>query len=102
MKKRLFALLLALAMLFTVLPQPVFAADATGSCGTNLTWTFDEATGTLAISGSGAMTDFEWTGNPDWQAFRRQVRTVTLPAGLTSIGNSAFIRFPITGTLEIP
>ena len=102
MKKRLLSLLLALALVFSVLPQLALAADAAGSCGTNLSWSFDEATGTLTITGSGAMTDYDWTGNPDWQAFRRQVKTVTLPAGLTSVGSCAFIRFPITGTVVIP
>ena len=96
MKKRLISILLALAMLFAVLPQMALLAsakDASGSCGANLTWSFDEATGTLTITGSGAMTDYDWSGNPDWLEFRSQIKSLSLPAGLTSIGTAAFIRF---------
>ena len=105
MKKRLISILLALAMLFAVLPQMALLAsakDASGSCGANLTWSFDEASGTLTITGSGAMTDYDWSGNPDWLEFRSQIKSLSLPAGLTYIGTAAFIRFPITGSVVIP
>ena len=95
MKKRLISILLALVLLLALLPQAILAKDASGSCGANLTWSFDEATGTLTITGSGAMTDFDWSGNPDWQDFRRQIKALSLPAGLTYIGTAAFIRFPV-------
>ena len=105
MKKRLISMLLALAMLFAVLPQMALlasAADASGSCGANLNWSFNEATGALTITGSGAMADYDLAGNPDWLEFRSQIKSLSLPAGLTSIGTAAFIRFPITGSVVIP
>ena len=57
MKERLLACLLTLVMLLALLPATALAADPTtsGSCGENLTWSFDSATGTLTISGTGAM-----------------------------------------------
>ena len=63
MKKRLLSLILALAMLCTLLPQvalPASAAVYSGTCGaegdgSNLTWSFDTETGLLTITGSGAM-----------------------------------------------
>ena len=51
------SLLLALALVFVLLPQAALAADASGECGDGLTWTFKESTGELTISGSGSMTN---------------------------------------------
>ena len=82
MKKRILSVVLVLALLCALTPQLTLGAraeDLTGKCGANLTWTFTEATGVLAISGSGAMEDFEAVGNPDWQDIRRQVKAVSLP-----------------------
>ena len=41
------------------MPMDVFAATS-GKCGDNLTWSLDEGTGTLTISGSGKMTDYDY------------------------------------------
>ena len=73
MKRRFFAMLLSLAMLFTLAPT-AFAADGgtlvtSGTCGAtqkdNVTWTLkqnnegnESPTYTLTISGSGAMADY--------------------------------------------
>ena len=56
MKKRMFPLLLALCMVFALLPGSVFAADvvASGSCGDDATWTLD-SDGVLTVSGTGIM-----------------------------------------------
>jgi hypothetical protein len=56
-------------------------------CGDNLVWTFDPDTETLAITGSGPMYDYKssdirWGGNI--------IKSVFLPAGVTSIGDFAF------------
>ena len=82
---------------------PVFPAETavyaeetptSGTCGENLTWNFDEATGTLTIEGSGEMNHsvmdegFLYTS---WQGVeQQQIKKVELPDGLTSIGNYAF------------
>ena len=105
MKKRFLSLLLVLTMILAFLPQltpGVRAAEQTGKCGANLNWSFDEASGTLTITGSGAMDDYEAVGNPDWQDIRRQVKTLILPDGLTSIGSFAFVRFWMTDPVVIP
>ena len=108
MKKRFLSLILTLALILTLCPQLAMNARAedeaptSGSCGAALTWTFTESTGVLAITGSGAMDDYEASGNPDWQDIRRQVKTLILPDGLTSIGNFAFVRFWVTDPVVIP
>ena len=55
---------LAFAGIAPVFPAEtaVYAAETeaptSGTCGENLTWNFDEATGTLTIEGSGRMEDY--------------------------------------------
>ena len=60
--------------------------DASGTCGENLTWSLDESTGKLTITGSGAMS---YESNP-WYDLRDQITSIVLPNGLTSIGDGAF------------
>lgn len=48
------SLLLCLAILLCLFPAAA-SADASGTCGENLTWTFSATTGKLTITGSGAM-----------------------------------------------
>ena len=61
---------------------------ASGSCGENLTWTLDES-GLLTISGSGAMTDWDYQGAP-WYRQRESIREIHIDVGVISIGNYAF------------
>ena len=60
-----------------------------GVCGENLTWSFNEATGALTITGSGAMTDWE-PKEPVWIGISKLIKTVSLPEGLTHIGDYSF------------
>ena len=93
MKKRILSMLLALVMLATLLPVGLIdtaeaAATHSGTCGDNVTWTLD-ASGTLTISGKGAMADYYIFSVP-WYDTRSQVKTVIIKNGVTSIGNCAF------------
>ena len=59
MKKRIISILLAVCLIFGLLPVGVFAANPTsGTCGKNATWSYNAATKTLSISGSGDMADY--------------------------------------------
>ena len=88
MKKRLLACLLTLVMLLALLPATALAADPTtsGSCGENLTWSFDSATGTLTISGTGAMADYTEASDQPWYSYANAITAVTLENGVTAIG----------------
>ena len=59
-----------------------------GTCGANLTWSLDISTGLLTISGSGPMETF--TSTAPWYDLRYEIRTVSLPEGLTTISEAAF------------
>ena len=61
-----------------------------GICGDNLTWTFDEGTETLTISGTGDMYDYELTSDVPWYGFKHLIKHVNIQSGATGIGNHAF------------
>ena len=58
-------------------------------CGDNLTWSFDESTGTLIITGSGEMWNWGFDEAP-WYGLKNEIRALLLPEGLTRIGQLAF------------
>lgn len=76
---------------------------ASGYCGgegdgTNLEWNFSES-GTLTISGTGAMADYfnEWSEeaqdyvlNRPWEAYKDQIKKLVLGEGITRIGSYSF------------
>ncbi len=60
-----------------------------GSCGSELTWTLNTATGLLTVEGSGDMYNYDFMEAP-WGEYREVITAVMFPDGLTSIGNQAF------------
>ena len=58
----------------------------TGTCGDSVTWELNPATGTLTVSGTGAMTDYNWNSPFSDLDFSRLV----IADGVTSIGAYAF------------
>ena len=86
--------------------------DTSGACGENLTWSFDSSTGALVITGSGAMYDFEdiyeeytytWVGcTTPWYNYIESITSVSLPQGITTIGQNAFIGCSLLTTITIP
>lgn len=61
-----------------------------GKCGANATWHYDKATGTLTISGTGAIADYSTAAPAPWSKLRADIQTVVVEDGITAIGNSAF------------
>ena len=76
-------------------------AATSGTCGDNLTWSFDESTGTLEISGTGDMTNYSWANRP-WENSEDLITTVTIGNGVTSIGDYAFYSFDKLAKASIP
>ena len=46
-------------ILFLALLPMMASADDSGTCGDNLTWTYESATNTLTISGTGNMNNYQ-------------------------------------------
>ncbi len=59
-----------------------------GTCGTNLMWELKD-NGTLEITGTGKMDDFQSDSMP-WYDVRQNIISVTIEDGVTSIGTQAF------------
>ena len=64
------------------------ALAATGQCGDNVFWTFDESTGTLTISGTGDMYNYDWYRRPFYN--NSSIKNVVIESGVTSLDDYAF------------
>ena len=67
----------------------------------NLTWKLD-ADGTLTISGTGAMKNYDYNDNPSPVYNNSNVKKVVIEDGVTSIGNSAFNECISLTSITIP
>lgn len=88
MKKHITRLLFA-ALLLLALCIGASAAGTSGKCGPSAYWSFDSSTGTLTISGSGAMNDYEYGVYP-WMNYRDSIQTIVIGDQITQIGRYAF------------
>ena len=84
--KKIFALIVAICA--TTLAW----ADASGKCGEYVTYSFVSSTGTLTISGTGAMDSYDILDLEDrpWDAYRSSIKKVVINNGVTSIGVNTF------------
>ena len=62
---------------------------ATGSCGPTANWSYDLATHTLSITGTGEVT--AWLDDRPWQHLKDDITTLNIADGITRISNSAFM-----------
>lgn len=89
MKKHITRLLFA-ALLLLALCIGASAAGTSGKCGPSAYWSFDSSTGTLTISGSGAMNDYEYGNDYPWMDYRNSIQTIVIGDQITQIGRYAF------------
>ena len=98
MKKKPFMAVLALLLILCALPATQAHAETySGTCGDNVTWNLDTATGVLTISGTGAMTNYD---SSPWMA--KSIQTVVIEDGVTTIGDCAFRSCGILNSIIIP
>ena len=100
MKKRriLLCLLLTFCLVLACVPA-VSAATASGVWGNQITWTFNQDTGHLTVSGAGNMPSDD---SPGWGRFAKQIRTVEIRSGVTDIGRFAFYGCTKLKSISIP
>lgn len=70
--------------------QPV-----TGTCGENVQWAFDEESGVLLLSGTGAMDSLGAFTDYGYSVWKDDIQFVAAADGVTSIGAHAFEECPI-------
>jgi hypothetical protein len=72
--------------------------DASGTCGTDMTWEYKRSTKTLTITGSGEMVTpdrFMWSDYP--------IKNLVISEGVTSIAEEAFYsNHELRGELKLP
>ena len=95
MKKILFILVAILMPLASI-------ADERGWCGKNVSYSYVEATQTLTISGSGAMTDYTLKSNSPWYSYKDEIANLIIEGGLTKIGDYAFFACKSLKSVVIP
>lgn len=95
----LFSLVLG-CIFFTGMSFQTYAAEKSGSCGENLTWTLSE--NTLTISGSGDMTDYADGALAPWFGLAGSIQTIHLSEEMTSIGDYAFFGCKNVTNIIIP
>ena len=74
-------------------------APLTGSCGDNLTWSYDKRDSTMTIQGQGAMSDFKYKKQP-WK--NCTIRKVVIQEGVTSVGEFAFDVYSDIESVSLP
>ena len=92
--------------------SPASSVPTSGVCGDNLMWELDESTGTLTISGTGDMWDWDYNVHAPWLQeheygwVNNDILKVIIEDGVTTVGDYAFksctgiedVEFP--GTLK--
>jgi hypothetical protein len=91
MNKRILSVFLSLALLVSLLSglaMSAGAAETSGKCGDNASWSFSN--GTLTIIGSGEMKDFTDLYSAPWADLKEDIAKVIVQPGITRIGDFAF------------
>lgn len=104
--KRFISVLMALILVLSFMPNmevTAYAETTSGTCGDNLTWTYDAETYTLTISGTGPMYDYEkYYNSSNPRPWGRDVQFVVIDEGVTTIGSYAFSQCDILHSVTIP
>ena len=87
--------------------ESAYASDiyATGQCGaegSDVSWELSAQTMALAISGTGAMTDYANANSVPWYSVRDKITSATIAEGVTSVGGYAFSNCSSMATVSIP
>lgn len=78
----------------------VIGSGNCGANGANVTWKLT-SDGTLTISGTGKMADYEWEGTP-WYDLRSQVKKAIIKNGVTQHRGICLLRLQQTDQCDDP
>lgn len=112
MMKKITSLIIVLAMLVTTLfcfnVTSAFAAKPTsGTCGNNVKWNLNTATGVLTLTGKGATndySDFKYIGKglAPWNESRELIKSIAVGEGITSLGQLLFYKCTVAESVSLP
>ena len=74
------------------------AANTSGTCGENATWTYNESEKTLTISGTGAISDYDYDVYGPWKDL--DITKVVIGDGITTLGTWSFAAMDNLVTVE--
>ena len=74
-----------------------------GECGDSLSWSLNEDTGALRISGSGEMSDYHSADGlkAPWHDYAASIKSVIIGSGVKTVGNYAFANLKNLKSVEI-
>lgn len=98
-KKNLILLISLLILLFCK-SIDVYAADATGICGDEITWSLSD--GHLVLEGTEDMTDYSESEFAPWNEIREKIQSITISEGITDIGELAFYHCENLESVTLP
>lgn len=103
MKKisKILSVVLVFLMVVSIIPITASAATYSGTCGDNLTWTYNTSDGYLTISGTGAMYDYKLNNRP-WESYEDDIKVIVVEDGVTTIGTYAFYHCGKLVTATLP
>ena len=91
MKKRIAIMAAVLLCVCMICALPAAAATKTsGTCGEGVTWSYDETTQTLTFSGVGEMDNGDLGDLVPWEELCEQILYIVIEDGITSICDYAF------------
>ncbi|MBQ6381272.1 MAG: leucine-rich repeat domain-containing protein, partial [Clostridia bacterium] len=101
--KRILSGILVVSIILSIFAGLGFGAHAadlpsSGQCGDNVYYTFDSSTGKLTISGSGAMSNYNYSSTSPFYE-QTAIKSIEIQSGVTSIGNEVF--FGCSGLINI-
>ena len=82
--------------------QCIYASEqvSSGTCGEGTAWVLDDE-GTLTISGTGAMDDYETASASPWYSSKSSIKKVIVGDQITRIGARAFYNCPNLNEIKI-
>lgn len=84
------------------LSEDVSAADLSGTAGPNVTWSYDDTTETLTLTGTGTTYAYSSGARPPWVQASYSVKNVVIEEGISSLGANLFAYDPELESVTLP